>query len=150
MNYEQIKHRLAPCGLHCGKCFTYKGGDIEQYSQQLKDSLGQFDIYAKRFVELTGEQVFLKYPDFKEMLQYFSEAQCGGCRIEKCKFFKGCNVRVCTEKMNVDFCFECPDFPCNKTGFDKHLYERSVAINRRMKEIGIVAYYNEIKDKPRY
>jgi len=150
MDYEQIKQRLAPCGLHCGKCFAFSEGDITGYSNKLKESLGEFDVYANRFVELIGEPVFKKYPDFKEMLHYFSTSKCKGCRQEKCKLFKDCNVRDCHEEMKVDFCFQCTDFPCKSSGFDKHLYERWVNINLRMKEIGIEEYYNEIKDKPRY
>lgn len=150
MNYEQIKKRLGPCGLHCGKCFAFKHGDIGEYSQKLKESLGEFDVYAERFVGLIKEPLFHKYPDFKEMLNYFSLPQCGGCREEKCKLFKACNVRECSEKMKVDFCFECSDFPCKKTGFDEHLQKRSVKINTRMKEIGVEKYYYEVKDKARY
>ena len=150
MDYEQIKKKLAPCGLHCGKCFAFKDGDIGEYSRRLKNSLGEFDVYARRFVDLIEEPVMLKYPDFKEMLNYLSLSQCGGCRVEKCKLFKGCNVRECAEKMDVDFCFECSGFPCNDTGFDEHLHKRSVKINKRMKEIGVEQYYDEIKDKSRY
>ena len=150
MDIEQVKKRLAPCGLHCGNCFAFKGGEIAEFSGKLKKKLGNFDVYANRFVELLDEPVFLKYTDFKEMLDYFSQPQCGGCREEKCKLFKNCKVRDCSEKMNVDFCFECPEFPCNNTGFDKHLQERSVMINKKLKEAGIQEYYNEIKDKPRY
>jgi hypothetical protein len=46
MEYEQIKSRLAPCGLHCGKCFAFVYGDIRKNSKGLKESLGEFDIYA--------------------------------------------------------------------------------------------------------
>jgi hypothetical protein len=150
MDYEQIKKMLAPCGLHCGKCFAFKDGDIGEYSRRLKNSIGEFDVYAKRFVDLIDEPVFLKYPDFKEMLNYLSLSQCGGCREGKCKLFKGCNVRECSEKMDVDFCFECSGFPCNNTGFDEHLHKRSVKNNNRMKEIGVEQYYDEIKDISRY
>ncbi len=150
MNYEQIKQRLAPCGLHCGKCYAFIGGDISQNSKLLKESLGEFDIYAERFVDLIDEPVFKKYPDFKELLDYFTTVKCGGCRKEKCLIFKDCRVRDCFEKKGVDFCFQCPDFPCKNTGFDKHLHNRSIKINLRMKEMGVVNYYNEIKDKPRY
>lgn len=150
MDYELIKQRLAPCGLHCGKCFAFSDGDISKNSKQLKESLGEFDIYAERFVELINEPVFKKYSDFKELLDYFSKVQCGGCRKENCAIFKVCKVRDCFEKQGVDFCFQCSLFPCDNTGFDKHLRERSVKINLRMKEIGVEEYYNEIKDKPRY
>jgi hypothetical protein len=150
MEYSQIKERLAPCGLHCGKCFAFKDGDIADSSQKLKKSLGNFDIYAERFVELLDKPVFKKYGEFKEMLEYFSNAECAGCRNEKCKLFKNCNVRLCSEAKGVDFCFQCADFPCDNTGFDVHLNKRWVIINRRMAEIGVENYYNEIKDKPRY
>lgn len=150
MDYSQIKNRLAPCGLHCGKCYAFIDGDIKKYSYKLKEALGNFDIYASRFVDLINEPVFEKYPDFKELLNYFVTVQCRGCRKEKCKVFKDCKVRDCHEQKNVDFCFQCSDFPCNNTGFDQHLYKRTVNINLRMREIGVTEYYNEIKDKPRY
>ncbi len=150
MNYDLIKSRLAPCGLHCGKCFAFIDGDIKNYSNKLKESLGDFDIYAKRFVDLIDEPVFNTYPDFKKLLNYFASIECAGCRKEKCKIFKDCKVRNCYEKKEVDFCFQCSDFPCDNTGFDQHLHKRSVDINMRMKEIGVEKYYNKIKDKSRY
>ena len=150
MDYHQIKSRLAPCGLHCGKCFAFKSGDIGLLSFRLKKQLGDFNVYAQRFVDLLDEPVFLKFPDFREMLNYFSSPSCKGCREEKCKLFKACKVRTCSEEKKVDFCFECNEFPCEKTGFDEHLHKRSVAINNRMKEVGVERYYFEIKDKSRY
>jgi hypothetical protein len=150
MDYEFIKSRLAPCGLHCGKCFAFVDGDIKNYSSKLKNELGDFDVYAKRFVELLDDPIFINYPDFKELLSYLSTVDCKGCRKEKCKIFKNCKVRICSEEKNVDFCFQCPEFPCDNTGFDEHLNKRSRDINIKMKEIGIENYYNEIKDKPRY
>ena len=150
MNYEYIKTRLAPCGLHCGKCFAFKDGDIAKKSQALQNDLGEFSVYAERFVDLLNKPVFEKYPDFKEMLDYFSLAECSGCRNEKCKLFANCKVRSCSEEKGVDYCFECTDFPCGNTGFDEHLNQRSVNINKRMKTIGVEEYYREIKDKARY
>ena len=150
MDYSQIKSRLAPCGLHCGKCFAFTDGDINQHSRLLKQSLGDFDVYAERFVTLLEEPVFKKYGEFKEMLSYFASVGCKGCRQEKCKLFKSCKVRDCHEQKNVDFCFQCNEFPCNNTGFDPHLHKRSVAIKQRMKEVGVEKYYEEIKDKSRY
>jgi hypothetical protein len=150
MDYESIKQRLAPCGLHCGKCFAFKEGAIREYSGKLKAELGNFDAYAGRFVHLLNEPVFEIYPDFKSFLSYLSAVDCRGCRKENCKLFGACKVRSCHEKQKVDFCFECAHFPCQDTGFDENLYKRSVAINQRMKEIGVGAYYEEIKNKPRY
>lgn len=150
MDYEKIKNRLAPCGLHCGKCFAFVDGEIKKYSRLLKENLGNFDIYAERFADLLNEPIFEKYPEFKELLTLFASVECNGCRKEKCKMFKDCKVRDCHEAKNVDFCFQCSDFPCNNTGFDQHLYKRSVDINMKIKEIGVENYYEGIKDKPRY
>lgn len=149
-NYENIKHRLGACGLHCGKCFAFSEGDIHNLSRKLIEELGNFDVYAERFADMLDEPIFKKYSDFKEFLQYLSTASCKGCRAEKCKLFKGCGVRVCSEEKEVDFCFECSEFPCQNTGFDEHLHKRYIAINERMNEIGAQAYYDEIKNKSRY
>ena len=150
MDYEFIKTRLAPCGLHCGKCFAFSDGDISQLSKDLKDNLGNFDVYAERFVNLLNEPLFLKYPEFKKMLDYFSSGKCMGCRKEHCVLFKGCNVRDCSEKKQVDFCFQCSEFPCNNTGFDEHLQKRWKSINTKMKEVGVEEYYNKVKDRSNY
>lgn len=107
-------------------------------------------MYAQRFVEMLNEPVFAKYADFKEFLDHLSVATCQGCRKEKCKLFKTCNVRACSEEKQVDYCFQCSCFPCENTGFDEHLYKRFVAINKRMQEVGVEKYYEEVKDLPRY
>ena len=31
---EFIKGRIAPCGLHCGKCFAFADGDISYHSNE--------------------------------------------------------------------------------------------------------------------
>ena len=133
---EFIKGRIAPCGLHCGKCFAFADGDISYHSNELKRSLGNFDVYAQRFVAMLDEPVFAKYPDFREFLDHLSVATC--------------QVRACSEEEQVDFCFQCSLFPCENTGFDDHLYKRFVIINRRMQEIGVEKYYEEVRNITRY
>lgn len=150
MEKEEIDARLAPCGLHCAKCFAFADGDIRRSSRELQQALGRFDIYAKRFAEMLDEPRFAKYPDFAEFLALLASSSCRGCRKEQCKLFKGCQVRACSHKRGVDYCFRCEEFPCSHTGFDAHLYGRFVANNDRMRQIGIERYYDEIKERPRY
>lgn len=150
MTSSQILDALAPCGLSCEKCFAHVDGDIRKYSLKLKEKLGNFDIYAKRFVTLLGDPIFEKYPDFKVLLEYFASEKCRGCRHEQCKLFTGCGVRQCHQEKNIDYCHQCDDFPCAKTGFDKHLYDRWIKLNERIKAVGVEQYYDETKDKPRY
>jgi len=150
MEQNTLMEKFGPCGLLCEKCFAYEKGSIKYHAGQLKDSLGDFDIYARRFVTLLEEPVFSKYKEFKELLDLFSHGSCKGCRKQDCHLFKTCGVKQCYKDKKVDYCYQCNDFPCNNTGFDENLNHRWLLINERIREIGLESYYNEIKDKPRY
>lgn len=147
---EFIKERLAPCGLHCGKCFAFAGGRIHELSRELQAALGNFGAYAERFVTLLNDPVYASYPEFTKFLDHLAKGGCGGCRREECRLFASCGVRPCARERNVDFCFQCAEFPCDRTGFDENLRRRHVAINERMREIGVERYYEAIRDLPRY
>ncbi len=147
---DSILEAMGPCGLNCQKCFAHVDGEIRKYSIKLKEKLGNFDPYAKRFEILLNNPIFRKYPDFKTMLDYFASENCKGCRKENCKLFADCGVRPCHQKKEVDFCFQCEDFPCENTNFDENLHKRWIELNNKIREIGIESYYIESKDKPRY
>src|SRR3990172_1917670 len=147
MKYDDILKTLAPCGLNCGKCQAYVEGDIKKHAMELKRLLGSFDTYAERFSKFLP--VFTNYPAFKEMVTQFSEANCKGCRKGDCKY-PNCGVATCYKQKGVDFCFQCDEFPCEKSNFDQNLKQRWLAMNRRMKGIGVEAYFEETKDVPRY
>jgi hypothetical protein len=150
MTDEQIKDSLAPCGLSCEKCFAHVDGDIRKYSLKLQEVLGNFELYAKRFEILLEEPVFKKYPDFKELLDYLASENCRGCRKEQCKLFKTCGVRACHQEKHVDFCYQCEEFPCDKTNFDENLYKAWLRINEIIKKKGIDHYYEITTTRPRY
>jgi hypothetical protein len=147
MEYEDILDDLAPCGLSCRKCFANCEGEIAALSTQLRERLGAFDIYAERFSAFLP--VFTHYQSFKELLAYLAEGECRRCRKGVC-LFPNCGVVTCYEEKGVDFCFQCDEFPCDKTNFDPHLERRWIQMNERMREIGVEAYYEETKDLPRY
>lgn len=150
MDYEQIKASLSPCGLSCETCFAHVDGDIRRYSLKLKEKLGNFAPYAQRFETLLGNPIFKKYPDFKEMLDYLASENCRGCRKEQCKLFKNCGVRPCHQEKQIDYCFQCDEFPCNRTNFDEHLNKRWVRINEKIRETGLEPFYEKSKTRPRY
>jgi hypothetical protein len=150
MDYERIKDALAPCGLSCEKCFAHVDGDIRKTSLKLKEKLGNFETYAKRFETLLGDPIFKKYPDFNEMLDYFASENCKGCRNEQCKLFKNCGVRACHQKKQIDFCFQCNEFPCGRTNFDEQLYKAWMRINEIIKEEGLEKYYEKTLKRSRY
>lgn len=148
MEYWEILNVLAPCGLNCRKCYAHTEGSIKAYSIKLQEALGAFDRYAQRFSTLVGP-VFGNYPSFKELLSYFAQVGCKGCRKGTCEF-ANCGVINCHKEKGVDFCFQCDEFPCEKTNFDPDLKRRWIQMNNRMKEVGVEAYYDEVKDLPRY
>ena len=150
MEYNEILNKLGPCGLSCEKCFAFSNGKIQKHSVELKKNLGNFDVYAKRFIDLLDEPVFKKYPDFKVMLNHFSNVECKGCRKDECKLFMDCKVKQCSKGHSVDFCFQCAEFPCKKHGFDEHLEKRWIMIQNEMNDTCVEDYYNKTKDTPRY
>jgi hypothetical protein len=147
MEYASILQCLAPCGLSCEKCMGYAKGRIREHAERLSELLGDFGRYAEKFSVFLP--VFKNYPAFKEMLEHFRGADCAGCRKGSCKY-PNCGVSACFRRKGVDFCFQCDEFPCEKTNFDPDLKDRWVLMNTRMREIGIEKYYEETKDLPRY
>ena len=147
MCYKEVLEILAPCGLNCKKCMAFYEGEIKQHSSKLIELLGNFNGYAKKFSEMNP--IFKNYPQFQELLEYFSKGSCKGCRNGEC-INKGCNVINCYKEKGVDFCFKCKEFPCKNTGFNNNLKERWLAMNNSMRQMGVIEYFNEAKDHPRY
>lgn len=148
MRYADILKIIAPCGLNCRKCMANADGEIRQHSLKLAELLGpNFGKYADRFKDFMP--VFENYSPFKELLTFFTKADCTGCRSGACRY-PACGVMKCYKEKGVDFCFQCNEFPCDKTNFDPDLKRRWIEMNIRMKEIGIEAYYEEVKELCRY
>lgn len=148
MKYKEILDILAPCGLNCRKCLFYSNGEIRKHSIKLKELLGSFDKYAERFSGIINP-IFKNYSYFKDLLAYFTQADCKGCREGECKY-SNCGVFTCFHQKGVDFCFQCDEFPCEKTNFDLDLKRRWIQMNNRMKEIGVEAYFEKSKNLSRY
>lgn len=143
-----IRERIAPCGLDCGKCVAHADGDVRRQAQALGDLLGPgFGPYAQRFAAM--RPVFGNYPAFREMLDHLAQGTCRGCRESGC-LFQECRVHRCVREQGVDFCFQCARFPCDQTNFPPRLLDIWRRNNERMRDMGLGAYFEWIKDKPRY
>jgi hypothetical protein len=150
MTERSIQESVAPCGLNCAKCFAHVDGKIRKHSRKLKELLGNFHNYAQRFERLLDQPVLAKYADFKELLDYFASENCRGCRKEQCKLFKDCGVRPCHQEKQVDYCYQCDEFPCDRTNFDESLYNAWIKINEIIRTSGLEKYYRLTMDRPRY
>ncbi len=87
MDYKRM---TAPCGLDCFNCPVYLSKDNERLRAAVARNLN-----------IPVEQV-----------------SCRGCRDENGTIgFLGmaepCNVYRCIQKKGLDFCYDCPDFPCD-------------------------------------
>lgn len=124
---------ISICGLNCSKC----------------------DIYLASH----GDQAILK-----ELLDYFKEQRneivnpdsfaCNGCRSSNdVHWSSDCKMRACALNENLNYCFECTDFPCsivNKFGSDgMDHHRRTIENSKKMKKIGLKAWVKEqkLKDK---
>lgn len=79
---------VAPCGIYCGDCEVYKA----------KDNPVLMEYLISRGFK-------------KEILP------CHGCRPNngKCVVIADtCETYTCVSSHNVEFCFECNEFPCSK------------------------------------
>ncbi|MFC2014619.1 DUF3795 domain-containing protein [Chloroflexota bacterium] len=94
MDYHQM---TAPCGLACFNCANYLANENEEARKKLEKD-----------TRLNGVPVNV-------ML-------CQGCRnqkgvLESHKFIfnrsEPCYVFKCTSEKNIEFCYECDDFPCD-------------------------------------
>ncbi len=94
MDYLQM---TAPCGLDCFNCHNYLANENEEEKEKLN-----LDFKLNKI----PPEVWL----------------CKGCRNQKgilkshSVFFnrtEPCHVYKCTREKNIDFCYECSDFPCD-------------------------------------
>lgn len=91
MATEQDRKLITPCGLYCGRCPLY---------------LARTDaLLRKRMAEAQGvEEIKLEL--------------CAGCKTLEGKVpvlnSPVCAPYTCVTSKNLEFCYECPDFPCLK------------------------------------
>lgn len=146
MDYAEMVDALAPCGLNCQRCAEYQNGEIQKSSKNLIRLLGNYQRVAK--IKEESIPAFRAYQEFLDVLTIFAEGSCGGCRSQtnRC-FLLECAAKTCYREKGVDFCFQCPEFPCKKpnpTG------ERWIQMNQRMLEIGVEQFFEEQSKLPRY
>lgn len=147
MKKDDIFKIVAPCGLLCYTCDKLEGGIINKTAKKLLFLLESYKSVVKAYSKSTP--VLTKYDNFKEVLEYFANVNCKGCREGKCNN-SDCIVPACIKEKNINFCFECAEFPCEKTGFDDKLKDKWIRKNLKIKEIGFEKYFEEEKAKPHY
>ncbi|MDD3268764.1 MAG: DUF3795 domain-containing protein [Syntrophomonadaceae bacterium] len=147
MEYGGVLEKLAPCGLDCSRCVGFQEGEIKKLSTRLIELLENYQRVAAIMQKFNP--AFASYKGFEDILQTFAQASCTGCRSINNSCPTPCIVKTCHKEKAVDFCFQCPDFPCDKQA-QIPIGERWLQINQRLQEIGAVEYYQEQNRLPRY
>ncbi|MBN1333586.1 MAG: DUF3795 domain-containing protein [Synergistales bacterium] len=116
MEKQEILNAIAPCGIDCVNCPLHEHNITEEMKNRLAAMMG-------------------KAP--QEMI-------CQGCRSDKRAVIcpVDCPTLTCSREKGVDFCFQCPDFPCEKLTpaadrADKLPHNLKVYNSCRMKKMGL-------------
>lgn len=144
---EKILYDLAPCGLDCSRCVSYKHGRIKELSKELAEHLTNFSARAEKMSAFVP--VLKEYGTFEQILDFLMNGDCKGCRQGDGKY-PDCAAKDCAREKKVNFCFECDEYPCKRNKYPEALEKRWIKNNDRMKEIGVKEYYSEQKKRPRY
>lgn len=147
MANSENSSKLSVCGLDCERCADYENGEIKLLSSRLAKLLNGYERLAK--IKSSNNPIFEGYPQFMQILNQFSQGSCEGCKSDNVKCPIDCYAKTCYKDRQINFCFECEEFPCDRQ-FEGKLRERWLQRNNRMKEIGVENYYLEQVKLPRY
>ncbi len=115
----------APCGLDCFNCFLFEENITEEIISKMTEKLN-----------LSKEEIV-----------------CKGCRQQGgCSFLSTeCATLKCVHEKEVEFCFECDSFPCEKLQpvadcADKYPHNFKLYNLCRIKNIGLDKWFDEAAD----
>lgn len=150
MKKEELLEHIAPCSLMCYTCSAYEKGVIcETAGKLLMYMEGVQEFYEKHNPGAADDHaVFIKE------LERSCMGVCSGCRNREhhgCSI-EGCFILECTKEHQVDFCGECDEFPCKKTGplFEEEVYLQWRKGNEEIREWGIERFWERHHETPHY
>ncbi len=122
MSKDVDKKLAAVCGLFCPACHVFIG---------TKEDPERLKVMAQRLQRPLGEML------------------CSGCRSEKRCFYceSKCKMSKCATAKGVDFCGECPEYPCKDLkAFQAEMPHRIELwkSQERIKEAGYEKWYAEM------
>jgi hypothetical protein len=93
MNKEELIKLTAVCGIDCFNCEFFHTNIDGFFQSMTAEKKAVFDARG-----MTVEKL-----------------RCKGCKITGCTMIQGkCDTLECARKKNVEFCYECDEFPCSK------------------------------------
>lgn len=131
---EAKRNEVGYCGCYCRTCHWY--------SDALRKPAAQLLDLVKANFEVAG-WINAKGGNSKETLKGLEILSKSACAFN-CKGgsgWTGCPVRECCSTKEVDFCFECTEFPCDtwdEKGKHSNVFNEAKKERlQKMKEIGV-------------
>ena len=156
MEQEELLRYVAPCSLMCYTCPAFQNGGIAKCASKLcKYFEGYYDFNDANMPE-EYRGWLSEFQSFYDRLARYTDRPCLGCRSDvKRGCIEGCVVPDCIRQKGIDFCAECPEFPCEKgkkffAGINNVIGKDWEAGSRRIAEVGIERYFEEKKDESHY
>jgi len=154
---EQLLRYVAPCSLLCYTCPGMKDGVIAQHAAALcRYFVGYYDFNDSN-LPAEYRSWLSTFQEFSQRLEHYASRPCLGCR-ETPTFggcLPGCVVPSCVKEHGVNYCAECSNFPCATARDFFSSHNRILAENwedgsRRLREVGLEAYFAEKREAPHY
>lgn len=158
MDREKLLHYVAPCSLLCYTCPGLKDGVVAECASKLcRYFEGYYDFNDANLPE-KFRGMLDEFKVFHNRLERYSRRHCPGCRNNpgaNTGCIPGCVVPECVKAHGVDFCGDCPEFPCQKA---REFFDTVNPVigadwengGQRIRDVGIDAYFEEKKDVSHY
>lgn len=149
LDLQVIINNVGACGVSCRECIAYEKGDIRYHSSELLSLLGSLETSAAASESTQHQEEFNHYAELQEGLRRLAEPACMGCRHGGLAL-GACRIARCVHEKGLDFCHECGEFPCDRSGLSEPFKGWWVRTNRRIKKMGLSKYYEKTRNLTRY
>ena len=136
------------CGrYYCLLCDYFRGGKVQMAKNLL------YYVERSSSLRLIAEsQNVRNYDEFVEVLKWLAsqDEPCRGCRFGGgWSWWPDCPVRGCVVQRELDFCYQCLDFPCKKLKEEPLLAHKKTIIeaNKRLKDMGVERYAKQLIER---
>ena len=149
---------VAPCSLLCYTCPAYEDGVISKHSRDLCKYFEGYYDFNKANLPDKYRSWLKEFESFYKRLKRYSHGSCIACRNNPSAgsgCIENCIVPSCTRENKVDFCGECPNFPCERgkeffKNINKEILSDWIEGNKSIKAVGIKQYFEEKKEISHY
>ncbi|NIQ07221.1 MAG: DUF3795 domain-containing protein [Candidatus Korarchaeota archaeon] len=154
MKKETTKTRLegeqqyvSYCGRqYCALCDYHRGVGVKA----ARDLLSSY-VEAHGSLPLIAEGQ-IDFEKFKEGLRWLAsqEEPCKGCRFGGgWSWNPNCAIRLCCTEKNLDFCYQCEEFPCSILQEEPFLEgkKRTIEANKQIRKEGLASWAQALKKK---